>query len=232
MSLLGARGGYDRARILAGARRAAGRGRHVKAIALYERIQQVEPENTDVLRRLAAQRARAGQREEAWRDCRSTAERLTERGFLEQAIGVYRDFAFHLPREVAVWDALSELEITRDRPLDAVAVLLEGRSFFRSRSQRQEALSLLRKARKIDPTHFEANFDLSGLMIRCGAKLPARRVLVGLERHVRGRNLRRLRGRLFRLSPGPRTALGWLSAMLGRASLEAPQGLRQRSDSQ
>jgi tetratricopeptide (TPR) repeat protein len=215
MAWLGSEGGYDRARILAGARRAAGRGRHAKAIALYERIQQVEPENTDVLRRLAAQRARAGQREEAWRDCRSTVERLTKRGFVEQAIGVYRDFAFHLPREVAVWDALSELELARERPLDAVAALLEGRSFFRSRSHRQEALLLLRRARKIDPAHFEANFDLSGLLIRCGAKLPARRVLLDLERHVGGRNLRRLRGRLFRLSPGPRTAWGWLSALGG-----------------
>ena len=214
MSWLATKKGYDRNRILADARRAVGRGNHGKAIALYERVGQVEPENTDVLRRLAAQRARAGQREEAWRDCSNAAEQLAKRGFGDQAIGVYRDFATHLPHEVAVWEALSELELARERRPDAVCVLLEGRGFFRSRGERQTALSLLRRARRIDPTHFEANFDLAGLLKRCGSPLPARRILMDLALHVRGRNLRRLRGRLFRMSPGPREAWGWLSALV------------------
>jgi tetratricopeptide (TPR) repeat protein len=205
---------YDRRRILADARRAVGRGKHAKAIALYERIQQAEPDNTDVLRQLAVQRARAGQRDEAWRDCRSAAERLVERGFLEQAIGVYRDFATHLPGEAAVWGSLSQLELARQRPPDAVGVLLEGRRFFGSRRARREALSLLRQARKIDPTHFEANFDLAGLLKQSGAPVPARRILVELENHARGRDLRRLRARLFWLSPGARTGWHWISALV------------------
>lgn len=206
--------GYDRARILADARRAIARGKHLKAIALYERVQQVEPENTDLLRRLAGQRARAGQREEAWRDCCEAVDRLVKGGFIEQAIGVYRDFAAQIPDETAVWEALAGLELERKRPPDAVEVLLEGRRWFRSRGKRQEALTLLRRARKIDPTHFEANFDLAGLLARCGAPVPARRILQDLERHVRGRNLRRLRGRLFWLSPGPGAAWRWLSALV------------------
>jgi tetratricopeptide (TPR) repeat protein len=214
MAWLDGREGYDRARILADARRAIARGKHVKAVALYERVQQVEPENTDLLRRLAGQRARAGQREEARRDCREAVDRLVKGGFIEQAIGVYRDFVAHLPDESAAWEAIAELELERNRPADAVGVLLEGRRWFRSRSKRQEALSLLRRARKIDPTHFEANFDLAGLLARCGAPVPARRILQDLERHVGGRNLRRLRGRLFWLSPGPRAAWRWLSALV------------------
>ncbi len=214
MSWLASRKGYDRNRILADARRAVGRGKHGKAIALYERVGRVEPENTDVLRRLAAQRARAGQREEAWRDCRSAAGELVERGFVEQAIGVYREFATHLPDETAVWKALSQLELEREREPDAVGVLLEGRRFFRSANQRQEAVSLLRLARKIDRTHFEANFDLARLLARDGGSVPARRILMELELHVRGRELRRLRGKLFRLSPGFGTAWRCLSALL------------------
>jgi tetratricopeptide (TPR) repeat protein len=205
---------YNRNRLLADARRAGARGNHIKAIAFYERVQKVEPGNNDLLRRLAGQRARAGQREEAWRDCRSAAGELVERGFVEQAIGVYREFATHLPDETAVWKALSQLELERDREPDAVGVLLEGRRFFRSANQRQEALSLLRLARKIDRTHFEANFDLARLLVRGGASVPARRILMELERHVRGRELRRLRGKLFRLSPGFGTAWRCLSALL------------------
>ena len=103
MSWLAGKKPYDRARILTEARRAAGKGKHVKAIALYGRVLEIEPENTDLLRRLAGQRVRAGQREEAWRDCRTAAERLIKAGFVEQAIGAYRDFATHLPDGTAVW---------------------------------------------------------------------------------------------------------------------------------
>ena len=217
MPWLGGKKSYDRRRILSDARRAAGRGHPGKAIALYERVREVEPENADLLRRLAAQRARAGQRQEAWRDCRAAARGLVQRGFVDHAIGVYRDFASHLPGEAGVWEALSELELARARPSDAVDVLLKGRGFFHSRNQRQEALSLLRRARKIDPTHFEASFDLAGLLARCGAAVPAQRILGDLERHARGRDLRRLRGRLFRLSPGPRAAWRWLGALVRAA---------------
>ena len=71
MAWFGRDRGYDRTRILGAARRASGRGAHTKAIALYERVQEVEPRNADVLRRLSVVRARAGHREEAWRDCRA-----------------------------------------------------------------------------------------------------------------------------------------------------------------
>jgi tetratricopeptide (TPR) repeat protein len=207
---------YDRNRILNDARRAAGRGATAKAIALYERVQEVEPHNPDVLRRLAVQRARAGQRAEAWRDCRAAAEVLVKRGFVDKAIGIYRDFATHLPDEISVWHALAELELERKRPPDAVAALLKGRRNFRSKRQRAEALSLLRRARQIDPTHFEANFELAALLIREGAPGPARRILEALAPHTRTRReRRRLRGRLFRLSPTPGAAWRWLAACFG-----------------
>lgn len=207
---------YDRNRILNDARRAAGRGATAKAIALYERVREVEPHNPDVLRRLAVQRARAGQRAEAWRDCRAAAEGLAKRGFVEKAIGIYREFATHLPDEISVWHALAELELARKRPPDAIDALLNGRRHFRSKRQRTEALSLLRRARQIDPTHFEANFELARLLIREGAPGPARRILEALVPHTRTRReRRRLRGRLFRLSPTPGAAWRWFAACFG-----------------
>ena len=215
MAWLAARKEYDRARILKSARSAARRGRHQKAIALYERVHEVEPENVDVLRRLAAQRARAGQHEEAWRDCQLVAERLTKQGFVDQAIGVLRDFAHHLPREIGVWTSLARLQFDRDRKPDAIAALLEGRAVFKGRKDREQALMLLRTARKIDVTHFAANFALAGLLASAGNKPHAIRILQELEGHTQGRERRRLRGRLFRLSPGPRTAWRWVRSCFG-----------------
>jgi tetratricopeptide (TPR) repeat protein len=205
--------GYDRSRILEDARKAARKGDHARAIAHYERVQEVEPGNTDVLRRLATERALAGQRAEAWRDYRRAGEALAGRGFVEQAIGVYREAANHLSDEVAVWESLAELEVARKRTPDAVAVLVEGCRHFRSRRTRQHALSLLERAHRLDPTHFEASFKLASLLAKSGARPRALRLLDELTRSARGRNLRRVRSRQLWLSPTPAAAWRWLAAL-------------------
>lgn len=216
MPLFGRTRGYDRARTLAQARRAARRGAHAKAIALYEQVRAVEPDNGDLLRRVAAERIRAGQRDEAWRDCQLAAQDLARRGFVAQAIGVYRDYARRFRDQAPVWLGLADLELERERSPDAVAALVEGARHFRSRAGRPDGLALLRRARSIDPTHFEASFQLAGLMIRQGAARPAQRILESLAPHARRRrDRRRLRGRLFRLSPTPAAAWRWLAAVLG-----------------
>jgi len=208
--------GYDRARTLAAARRASKRGAHAKAIALYQQVRDVEPDNADLLRRVAVERIRAGQREEAWRDCRQAGEDLVRRGFVAQAIGIYREYAGHFRDEPEVWLGLAELELERERRPDSVAVLVEGARHFRSRARRPDGLVLLRRARSIDPTHFEASFQLAGLMVRTGAARPAQRILEALAPHARTRrDRRRLRGRLFRLSPTPAAAWRWLAAVFG-----------------
>jgi len=214
MAWFGKERGYDRTRILADARSASKRGSFVKAIALYERVREVEPKNSDVLRRIGVLRARAGQREEAWRDCGAAAEGLSKRGFVDQAIGVYREFAGHLPDEPRVWHAIASAELERKRPPDAIGALLEGRRHFRGRRRRADALSLLRRARQIDASHFEANFELSALLIAEGARRPAQRILEALAPHARSRrDRRRLRARLFRLSPTPAAAWRWLASL-------------------
>lgn len=207
---------YDRDRILAEARRASQKGKVTKAISLYERIREVEPKNTDVLRRLGVLRAKAGQREEARRDCGLAAEQLAKRGFVDQAIGIHREFAAHLPDEVSVWQAIASLELERQRPPDAVGALLEGRRHLRARKHRADALALLRRARQIDPQHFEANFQLAGLLLQEGARRPARRILEAIEPRARTRrDRRRLRARLFRISPTPFAAGRWALTLVG-----------------
>ena len=216
MSWFGKKKPYDRARIMAKARRASRRGAHAKAVALYERVQAKEPGNVELLRRLARARLRAGQREQALRDCHVAARGLVERGFVAQAIGLYREFARDMKREASIWESLAELELERKRAPDAVAVLVEGSRHFRSRARRADALALLRRARTIDPTHFEAGFQLADVAWRSGQVRPARRLLASLEPHARTRRDRlRLRARLFRLAPTPAAAWRWLGAAFG-----------------
>jgi tetratricopeptide (TPR) repeat protein len=212
MGWFGNKKGYDRSRILEDARKAARKRHHVRAIAAYERVQEVEPHNMDVLRKLAAERAQAGQRAEALRDYKRAGDALAGRGFVDQAIGVFREAAQHLSGEVAVWESLADLEVARKRAPDAVAVLVEGCRHFRSRRTRQHALSLLARARRLDRTHFEANYTLAALLAKSGARAQALRILDELTRSARGRELRRVRGRQLLLSPTPAAAWRWFAA--------------------
>jgi tetratricopeptide (TPR) repeat protein len=204
---------YDRTRILADASRARKKGKHKKAIALYRQVLAVEPDNPELLRKVAPVLAEAKRHGEAWASYHRAAERFTSQGFAERAIGVYREASGYLPTEVRLWRALSDLELKRDRPVDALNALLEGRGHFRSRRTRQQAVFLLLQARKIDPSSFEANFDLADLLARSGVRDRAKRLLEELIPQVRGQQLRQVRARLFRISPTPAAAGRWLRAL-------------------
>lgn len=207
---------YDRKRLLGQARRAAKRRSHAKAAELYAQVRRAEPRNADVLRRVAAHRIRAGLREEALGDCRMAGELLAGRGFVAQAIALYREYTQRFPQEAEAWCLLSDLEIERGRTPDAVQVLAEASRHFRARRRRPQGIDLLKRARRLDPTHFLAGYQLADLLWRSGDRHGARRVLASLERHVRSRrDLRRLRARLFRLAPTPAAAWRWLRAVVG-----------------
>jgi len=205
---------YDRNRLLRQASRARMRRRWTKAIALYQEILVREPDNPEILRKVAPLLARAKRDDEAWQTYRKAAERLSSRGFAEQSIGLYREASGYLPREPAVWKALAELEVARGRRADAVSVLLTGRRHFRSSRLRGEALQLLQLARKIDPGNFDVDFDLAALLANSGARPRARKLLEELAARSRARQLRRVRARLFVLFPSPRSAWGWVSSLV------------------
>jgi predicted Zn-dependent protease len=211
--LLGRKRPYDRARLFADASRAQRRGKAKKAVALYREILVAEPGDVTVHRRLAPLLARTRQDEEAWRSFRCAAEALLRQGFVERAIGVYREAAHHLPRESAVWLEIAELEVRRGRRADAVVALATGRSHLRSRRERQTAIRLLERARELDPAAVEIGLDLAGLLAKTGARARASELLETLARGKRGHVLRRVRGRQLRLSPGPVAVWRWLRSL-------------------
>jgi tetratricopeptide (TPR) repeat protein len=215
---------YDRSRLLGQAMRATRRRRHKRAIALYREILAVEPNDAHVHRKIAPLLARTRQLDAAWGSYRRAADQLAKQGFVEQAIGVYREACTHLPRQHQLWLALAELEVKRGRPVDAVNALVDGSRRLRSRRTQQEALALLQQARRIQPAAFEPAYELAVLLAGAGARDRAIRILRELAPRVRGRQLRRLRGRLFLLSPTPAAAWRWLVTLL-----PTPDRLRARA---
>jgi len=216
MGWFGRKRSYDRTRLLDQAMKATGRRRHKRAIALYREILAVDPNDVLVHRKIAPLLARTRQPADAWESYRRAAEQLSKQGFVEQAIGVYREACVHLPREHRLWLALADLEVTRRRPVDAVNALIEGSRRLRSRRTRGDALTLLQRARKILPTAFEPGYELAGLLASIGARDRAKRILQELVPRASGRQLRQLRWRLFSLSPTPAAAWRWLAAAVAR----------------
>jgi tetratricopeptide (TPR) repeat protein len=208
---------YDRDRVLKQARRAAKRGEHSKAAALYAELRRAEPDNMDFVRRAAMHRVRGSKPNEALHDCLVAAMKLARRGSIAEAIGILREFAKLHPQNVDVWKSIAALEIERERTPDAVGVLVEGSRHFRSHSRTQDGLALLTRARLMDPTHFEASFELADLTWRRGGGARvARRLLESLVPHARTRcHRRRLRARQFRLCPTPAAAWRWLGVLFG-----------------
>jgi tetratricopeptide (TPR) repeat protein len=207
---------YDRNRLLAEAARARTSGNTRKALARLEAVLQREPSNAELHRRIAPMLAASQRTADAWTSYRIAVSSLLRAGFVDQAVGVLREAANHLDRERAVWEELADAEQERGRPIDAHKALLEGRQHFRSRRDRPEAIRLLLRARKLAPSHFEANFDLAGLLGRSGARVPAARILAELAARARGSELRRTRRRQLFQSPSPGALWRLLRSWMGK----------------
>jgi tetratricopeptide (TPR) repeat protein len=213
--LFGRKRRYDRSRLLADAASAQRRGKLRKATALYREVLAAEPGNVDLERKLAPLLARTKQRAEAWASYRRAAQGLAQHGFLDRAIGVYREAAEHLPRQCELWLALAELELKRGRRADAVEALASGARGLRARAERSQAIRLLERAHELDPAAFEVSFELAGRLARAGKRERERalQLLEDLAAKRNGRMLRRVRGRQLYLAPGPSTAWRWLRAL-------------------
>ena len=202
---------YDRARSLSRAATARRRGRVRAAIEHYREVLEHEPLNADIHRRVAPLLVSARQPDEAWESYRVAVASMVRAGFLDHAAGVLREAAGGI-RKRAVWEELSQVEAQRDRPADAHRALLDGSRRFRSRAQRADAVALLMAARRLDPVHFEANYQLARLLARSGAAPLAERVLDELAGHARGSQLRRVRRRQLWLRPSPARLWRWIQA--------------------
>lgn len=206
---------YNRSKLQSAATRAQTKGRLKKAAALYQEMLQKEPHDPDIHRKAAPVFARAKLHDEAWKSFRAVGRALVEAGFLDKAVGVYREAAHYMPRQVETWLAIADVEVERGRRRDAADALIEGRRHFRSRKRRPEAIRLLSRARTLDPTEFEAGLDLARLWRKTGSRAAARRMLAEMRLNVSGRRrVRRIRSAQFRLSPTPAAAYRWLRAIL------------------
>ncbi len=214
---------YDRFAILAAADKARAKGKFRKAIAAYRKVLEVDPYDHEIHGKLAPLLAETKQLPEAWSSFVAAGEGYIRDGYGDKALSIYTQASRYLPRQIEVWETISKLQVDRGRSPDAVKALLDGSLHFRRRKQQQHALRLLRKACDIEPWHFEATFHFARRLARAGGRQEALRLLGGLAERARGRNLRRTRGALFRMSPSLGAAWQWLRAAIAAREIPFPR---------
>lgn len=206
---------YDRTRVLARASAARKRGKRKKAIELYRRVLADEPDNLELHRKLGPLLAETRQRRQALVHFGRAAQGFADRGFTDKAVGLCRQAAGFYPAEVAIWEAIAELQLRRERRADAVGALLEGRRNMRRRKLRPQAIRLLERVRAIDPGLLDPQLDLAWLLARSGRRVDACAGLDALASRHRGRARRRALRTRLRISPSPRALWRCLAAHLG-----------------
>ena len=203
---------YDRKWLLAEAENARARGRRRRAISFYRRILAAEPHNPELHARVAPLLAATGKRFDAWQSYRQAADAHLKNQSRDEALALYREATKMLPRQFEAWQWVAKLELARGRNNAALSALLEGRSRFRSRRRRPEAIVLLREAKSIDASRIDIVLDLARLLRRSGQSPEAQWILAQLGERMSGRDLRIVRGAQWRIEPSLKHSWNWLRA--------------------
>lgn len=203
---------YKRSDTLADASKAHAKGNKKKAIREYRKVLEHEPSNEMVLSKLAGLLAETKQLDEAREKFFAAAHGFEKRGFTDKAIATYAVAVRHLPKDLELVNEIAGLHLAQGRDKDAIKALLDARKRMNKKRERPLAIALLRRVGEIEPWHFEGTFDLARLLARSGETDESRALLEGLAERNRKGKLRRVRGVLFRSSPGAGTAWRWLRA--------------------
>jgi Flp pilus assembly protein TadD len=200
-----------RAELIAAADRARVRGQLQAAASGYREVLKEDPTDPAVHVKLAPVLARLGDGEGAARSYRAAAQRHLAAGFTDRAAAVNAAAVGVLPLDAGFRLELARLELLRGRKRDAVITLVAGgRALLRAR-RLEAAVSLLRRALEAEPQHLEASLALGPALAARGEREEARTLLERLLASTRGRDRRRVRWALLRVSPSPGAFWRWLT---------------------
>jgi len=233
MTLFARRARYDRVRILEAAERERVRNRFHRAVALYRRVLAFEPQNARLHARLAPLLAATGQSFDAWMSFRAAAGAALRENALDRALALYREASLCLPREYRAWEAIARAELRRGARREAIEALLEGARRMHGPDLRPHAIHLLRRAREIEPWHFETALELARLLVRTRQIDEAQLLFDGLAARAAGEELRRVCAARLKAQPGPMALWRWLRAVLrpeGDATAALPAAGRRIAD--
>lgn len=200
------------------ANHARSKGRAQRAIALFRELLCDEPDDLDVILRLAPLLAREGEHFEAWALYRQACKALLAAGRNEACLAAFREANRVLPFEFEAWRLTAELERKLGREREAFETLLEGRRQFRTRFVRAQAIALLKLARQIHAWDHVVVVDLAHLLLQNGQRAEALRLLDGALAHAAPGQRAEVRLAQLQATHSARHLLLWLKQAFQRPS--------------
>lgn len=203
MGFLSRRMVYDRKRMLekADALRLGRRWR--RALLLYRQLLAAEPRNAELHARAAPLMARAGLEAEAWESFSLAAEALEQQDEKAKRLKLIASASRALPRSFAACRALARAQRANNDEASAIETLLRGAERLEKwhRRRRGEAILLMREALQIAPRNPKIVLAISRSLARAGRPAEALFLLDGIEGKLRGHDLSRVRGLIWRIEP-------------------------------
>ncbi|QRN94801.1 tetratricopeptide repeat protein [Archangium violaceum] len=212
--LFGKKAPPTRSELITEADRARSKGKLKKAVAGYRKALELEPKDPAVHVKLAPLLARTNEHEAALQSFRTAAQSHLDKGFADKALAVYTQAAETFPAQVALWQQVAQMNLSRGHRADAVRMLLRGRLYLRRKAERPVAIILLKEALTLDPALFAPRLDLARLLASQGQKAEAMALLDPMEKSLEGAQLRQVRWAMLCVTPSVGAGWRWLRAAL------------------
>ncbi len=202
---------FDRTELLAQADKSRARGRRRRAITLYAKLLEQDPNDLTVHGKIAPLLAVEGKGAAAMASFRAAASGHAAAGFVDRGIAVLRQAADHFPEDESLWTEVANLHVMRGRRGDAVAALVAGGERLLDGRYRPIGAKVLRRALELEPWHAQATLLLAKTLAREKRRQEAVALLEGLARRTGGRARAQARRLAFWYMPTLRRLWRWLS---------------------
>ncbi len=146
----------------------AGDGFHLKAIAMYKKITKLDPSHAEANERLADLYAKQGLIIEARTQFQGLAEQFVKAGQKPKAIEIYQKIQAMEPDNLKVRLILADLLGKDGDPGKAVDGFLSASDDLAGRKMNEEALKILLKALRVQPTRKEIHSRILGILRESG----------------------------------------------------------------
>jgi tetratricopeptide (TPR) repeat protein len=177
MSVFGFEFGFNKEKSRASAEKYLQQNKLPNAIAEYEKILKVEPNDFTILNTVGDIYARLGQNDKAIERFRVVAESYVNDGSTLKAIALYKKITKLDPNSLPTMEKLAELYRKQGLVADARSMLLQTAEAFTRRGQSKETLRLLKELVLFDPENIQVISRTADLMIQGGQKNDARDML-------------------------------------------------------
>ncbi len=146
----------------------AGDGFHLKAIAMYKKITKLEPAHLEANERLADMYAKQGMTSEARTQLVALAEQCLKSSLREKALDLYGKVLAIEPANVKVRLLVAEIHAKEGDAAQACEGYLAVVAELKKRAMSEEALKVLQKASRLQPSHPEVLGQMAELLQAAG----------------------------------------------------------------